>query len=188
MFDRHIQGRDFFTHAWLPKDKFDEVVESDGWIFARKGDGYLALRSQNPYFWNEPHAPQMEEMEFEKSRRINAEDVGREAIVRGKQNIWVCQMGSKTENGEFASFMESVSAAEISFDGMTVQYLSPGNGMIKFGWDQLLSVDQIEVQLNHYRRYENPYSQTEFNRDLIKIAAGDNKLELNWITRERRTG
>jgi hypothetical protein len=41
----------FFTHAWLPKDKFDEVVERSGWILARKGEGYLALRSQNPYVW-----------------------------------------------------------------------------------------------------------------------------------------
>jgi len=26
-----------------------KVVEKNGWIFARKGEGYLALRSQNPY-------------------------------------------------------------------------------------------------------------------------------------------
>ena len=183
----YVPVKHFFTHAWLPKDKFDEVLERDGWIFARKGEGYLALRSQNPYFWNETNAPQMKEMEIKNSRRIKAEDSGREVIVWGKQNIWVCQMGSKTENGEFTSFMESVSTAEISFSGMNVEYLSPNNGVIRFGWDQPLSVDQIEVQLNNYRRYENPYSQTEFNSNVIKIAAGDHKLDLNWITRERRT-
>ena len=47
----YVPIKHFFTHAWLPKDKFDEVVEKNGWIFARKGEGYLALRSQNPYFW-----------------------------------------------------------------------------------------------------------------------------------------
>jgi hypothetical protein len=53
----------FFTHAWLPKDKFDEGIERDGWIFACKGKGYLALRSQNPYFWNRDSAQGNEERE-----------------------------------------------------------------------------------------------------------------------------
>lgn len=48
----YVPIKHFFTHAWLPQDKFDEVLEQNGWIFARKGDGYLALRSQNPYVWN----------------------------------------------------------------------------------------------------------------------------------------
>ena len=184
----YVPVKHFFTHAWLPKDNFDEVLERDGWIFARKGEGYLALRSQNPYFWNEINAPQMEEMEIQNSRRINAEDVGREIIVQGKQNTWVCQMGSKSENGEFSEFVEAVSSAELSFSGMNVEFLSPKNGVIRFGWDQPLSVDQIEVEVKNYRRYENAYSQTDFNSDVIKIAAGDHKLDLNWNTRERRTG
>jgi len=45
--------RQFFTHAWLPRDHFDEVVEQSGWIFARKDNGYLALRSQRPYRWQD---------------------------------------------------------------------------------------------------------------------------------------
>ena len=41
------------SHAWLPRDQFDAVVEREGWVFARKGDGYLALRSQQPYRWQD---------------------------------------------------------------------------------------------------------------------------------------
>ena len=42
----YVPTRHFFTHAWLPPDQFDEVVEQNGWVFARKNWGYLALRSQ----------------------------------------------------------------------------------------------------------------------------------------------
>ena len=42
-----------FTHAWLPKAAFDETVERGGWIFARRGEGYLALRPSNGYRWVE---------------------------------------------------------------------------------------------------------------------------------------
>lgn len=183
----YVPVKHFFTHAWLPKDKFDEVVERNGWIFARKGEGYLALRSQNPYFWNEKIESQGGESESRQFFRTNPEDLGREIIVEGKQNIWVCQMGSKAGNGEFDEFVESISAAEISFNGMDIQYQSPGHGTIRFGWDQPLSVDQSEVQLNNYQRYENPYSMTEFNSDVVKITNGDRSLCLNWKTLERRT-
>jgi hypothetical protein len=55
------------------------------------------------------------------------------------------------------------------------------------GWDQPLSVDHDEVVLNNNGRYDNAYSQTEFNSDEVKIATGEHQLNLNWKTRERRT-
>ena len=32
-----------YTHAYLPQDHFDEVVDDGGWTFARLGDEYLAI-------------------------------------------------------------------------------------------------------------------------------------------------
>jgi len=32
-----------FTHAYFPAWAFDEYALRDGWAFARKGEGYLAL-------------------------------------------------------------------------------------------------------------------------------------------------
>jgi hypothetical protein len=66
--------------------------------------------------------------------------------------------------------------------------VSPGNGVIRFGWDQPLMVDQTEIQLKNYRRYENLYSTTDFHNDEIKLAVGERSLSLNWKTWERRTG
>lgn len=181
----YVPVKHFFTHAWLPKDKFDELVERNGWIFARKGEGYLALRSQNPYFWNNKIKSKGEESESQQFFRKDPEDLGREIIVDGKQNTWVCQMGSKTGNGEFAEFVERISTAEIIFNGMDIRYQSPDHGVIRFGWDQPLSVDQREIALNKYQRYENPYSRTEFNSNEIRIMNGERMLSLNWTTLER---
>jgi hypothetical protein len=32
-----------FTHAYFPTYAFEETIFKDGWAFARKGDGYLAI-------------------------------------------------------------------------------------------------------------------------------------------------
>ncbi len=175
----YVPIKHFFTHAWLPKDKFDEVVEKNGWIFARKGNGYLALRSQNPYVWGTYRT------ETGDPRGLQSLASDTEVIAQGAQNIWICQMGRKAEDGAFADFVKNVSAAEVTFSGMNVRYQSPAIGAIKFGWHQALSVDNVEVPLNDFGRYDNPYSQTDFNADKITITAAEHALTLNWRTLEK---
>ena len=163
----------FYTHAWLPKDKFDEVVERDHWIFARKDQGYLALRSQNPYLWGTYRTENGDPKESQKP--IESDN---EIIATCAQNIWICQMGSKAEDGEFSEFVETISAAKLNFNGMNVLFQLPGNGEIRFGWEGTLSVDNVEVLIKDYRRYDNSYSKAEFNGNEIEISVGGTQTQL----------
>lgn len=179
----YVPIKHFFTHAWFPRDKFDEVLETKGWIFARKGKGYIALRSQNKYFWNMeseiPYLPM--------PIRQHEEDKLREVIVPSKKNIWICQMGCEADDGRFFDFVETLSGAQLAFSGMNVEFQSPGNGLVRFGWDGGFSVDGVTIQLHDYPRYENPYVKAEFNADEVNISMGRHELSLNWRKSENQT-
>lgn len=158
-----------FTHAWFPRDQFDEVHEQNSWVFARKGDGYLALRSMKPYRWqNEP-----------------GEDQGREIIAEGEKNIWICELGRRETDGDFSKFIEKISTAEIQFRGLSVRYRSPSQGMLDFGWKKPLTVDGQIIKIEHYPRYGNPYCRADFWADEIVIQHKNKSLKLNWETGER---
>jgi len=187
----YVPIRHFYTHAWLPRDKFDEVVERDGWVFARKGAGYLALRSQNPYFWREKA---QQNAVKPKGKNLSArdalyyarpEDEGRELLADGARNIWVCQLGREANDGTFSDFVDRITSAEIVFKGMSVRFDSPGNGLISFCWEGPFTVDGVEIALKDYRRYDNPFMQADFGSDEIRVAAGERRLSLNWKTVER---
>ncbi len=185
----YVPIRHFYTHAWLPKDKFDEVVEKAGWVFARKGAGYLALRSRNPYVWREK-AQQGRPAGKNLSARDalmypRPEDEGREILADGARNIWICQLGREADDGTFSDFMDKISSAELVFKGMYVRYRSPGNGLISFGWQGPLTVDDVEIPLKGYRRYDSPFVQADFAADEIRVAAGESKVVLDWTTGER---
>jgi hypothetical protein len=152
----------FFTHAWFPKDEFDEVRELNNWVFARKADGYLALTSQNKMTW-----------------QTEGEDKDRELIADGLQNIWVCELGNKTDCGSFASFCERIASSDLQFRGQKVSYCSPSQGEIQFGWHAPFKVKEKPVSLMDYPRYDNPYCQAEFAADEIKIERGAQHLVLN---------
>ena len=158
-----------FTHAWLPRDQFDEVTEHDGWIFARCADGYLALRSQHPYIW-QPHP---------------GEDQDREIIVRGHRNTWLCELGRAQTHGDFSSFVDNIRQAKLRFSGSKVLYYSPSQGRLEFGWNSPLLQDGRPVPLDEYPRYQNPYVQAPFPPEEISVSLGEHSLNLNWVNGTR---
>ncbi len=176
----YVPIRHFFTHAWLPKDKFDEIEEHAGWIFARRGTGFLALHSQKPYFWNEKATAQADAARYGIKLRGGQEEWGREVVAPGKQNIWICQLGSEAENGSFAAFIAAVRNASIRFADQKVAFESPGNGLLEFGWKGDLRLNGKPVELHPPTRYTNPFSQTEFGADLIQVQSGGHALRLDW--------
>jgi hypothetical protein len=164
----YVTNRLFFTHAWLPRDRFDEVVEApesgDGWIFARKGDGYLALRSQQPYRWQDEEG----------------EDRGREVIAEGKTNIWICELGSSAEHGSFEAFVDAIGAAPLHFDRLQVTYQSPSQGELAFGWRGPFRQNDQVVDLRDFARYDNAYAQVPFPAERVEITQRGHWLRLDW--------
>jgi hypothetical protein len=158
-----------FTHAWLPRDQFEETVEEEGWIFARLGDGYLALLSQYPYEW----------------RDSPGEDQNRELIVDKPRNIWICEAGRKEVNGDFTTFIQKQLQAEVRFYDSSVSYTSPTQGQLQFGWKGQLRRDGRAIPLDQYPRYGNPYVQVDFPPEELNINLGEHRLYLNWLTGER---
>jgi hypothetical protein len=176
----YVPIKHLYTHAWLPKDKFDEIFEQSDWIFARKDSGYLALRSMQPYFWNAENAV-CSEIEF----RHTEEEYDRELIAPGKKNVWLCQMGCETEDGSFTDFIEAIVDAKLRFGDLRVEFDSPGNGVVRFGWKDKMSVDGVEVPLHGYPRYDNPFTMAEYDPRQIKVATENHRLKLDWESLQR---
>lgn len=153
-----------FTHAWFPKDQFDEVIERDGWYLARRGDAYLALWSRQPCHW------QTEE----------GEDKDRELIAPGKKNVWICELGSRSANGDFGAFVERIVQAEVRCADLQVTYVSPSQGQLEFGWRGPLRQQQNTIALGRYPRYDNTYVHADFPASGMTFHCNDQSLELDW--------
>lgn len=146
------------------------LIERDGWIFARRGDGYLALWNSQPYRWQtEP-----------------GEDKDRELIVDGRKSVWICELGRGATDGEFGDFAERF-AAPVEVSDLQVTYQSPSQGRLEFGWTGPLVREGVDVRLRDYPRYDNPFVQAEFPAERVDIRHGDHRLTLDWKELERTT-
>jgi len=162
-----------YTHAYFPRWAFDEIVDvpsssGGGWTCGRVADGYVALYSHLPRQWvtSGPEADQ---------------EIG----VPGFENVWICQVGRKADDGAFSSFVDSIRAAVIEVDKSHVRYRSPGNGDLQFGWNTPFSLNGSAIPLQGYPRWQNPYTHTDFGSEQFRIACKDKRLELDFQSGSR---
>ena len=144
------------------------MVEEGGWIFARKGEAYLALWSRNPYVWQD-----------------DGPDAGAEILVDGKTNVWICELGRRAEDGEFQAFRERIAAARVDTSGLGVQYESPSQGTLEYSWTDDLTRNGTPVDLRGYPRYDNPYGHAPFPGSRVRFDANGRWLDLNYETLTR---
>ncbi len=147
-----------FSHAYLPVDAFDEVLERGHWTFARSGTGYVALYSQHV------------------TRRGGSD----EWIAQSPRNVWLCELGSEAQSGAFADFVASVNAARVAVDGLAVVYNSPSVGRFEFGWEGPLRVAGADVPLHGYPRTESRYATAEPGARAVEIRSSGGELRLDF--------
>ncbi len=157
-----------FTHAWVPKEKFDEVVQKGNWIFGKRKSGYIGLWSENEPRWVE-----------------SGEYSNKEIIADGKENIWICELGSKSDYKSFEDFIEAISNSDIKTRSLSIEYQSPSQGKLEFSWDGDFKKDGQVIQLDNYPRYMNKYVKTSFPADIIAINYHGHSLVLNYEKLER---
>jgi hypothetical protein len=162
------------THAYFPQHEFDEVIQKNAWVFGRRKNAYIALKSMNPASWKA--------LDINLFKAVYRDDNVAEARFReakpmiyhanGHANIWVAEMGSKAQNGSFEAFVNSFDKADLNGNSLKCAYHSPSQGTIAFGWNEPLTVNGRVEPIKNYKRYDNSYCQAEFGTK-----------EVTWLNR-----
>ena len=178
-----------YTHAYFPKEHFDEVVQEDGWTFARHGSGYIALYSYRPAEYR-VYDPTMN------ATGPLTEDFDLVA-QGGADNVWLVEVGQSADWESFDAFRTAIRGATLEVTqrppqasglpgGFDVSYASPSQGMIRFGWDGPAELDGVEVGVGDHPRFDNPWSQTEFGSAQTKIEIEGHGVDLDFEAGTRK--
>ncbi len=150
------------TVAVFRRQAFDEVTEQGGWVLARHGHGYLALRSRNPVRWTPDGVLQ-----------------GEGLIAEGRRNVWICQMGRRAVDGPFTEWCARIAAAEVVYGENSAEYAAPGLGRVRLAWEGPLTLDGVPVPLGNYARFDNAYCHADYGAGVYDIAYRDYHLSLD---------
>jgi hypothetical protein len=152
-----------FTHAFFPTFAFDQYAIHSGWAFAQVGDGYLAITA----------AAGIELV-------TEGDHAYREIRSYGAQNIWLCQMGRATRDGDFEAFQERVLSLGTEFGDLSVRCGNLRGQELRFGWHGPLLVNGVEQPLSGFKHYDSPICTCELGDEVIEIAGWQEVLQLNF--------
>jgi len=170
------------SHLYFPKHEMDEVVERDGFIFGRKGKGYIAVTAVGvgDKYWEPKDIAMFRHVYGEEGDALFEKAQDYEYMVQGHATVWAVEMGSEKENGSFEAFMAGFKANALTGDTHDFTFQSPTHGEMRCGWGKPLTVAGQEVAIHNYKRYDNPVSQTEFDARSMDIACDGAKLRFDF--------
>ena len=196
-----LSGYESYTHAYFPQDHFDEVDHQQlgrqsqpcSWTFGRFRDGYIALYSLRPAEWIAYDPETVATNGMTKPFELRAGG--------GADNVWIVELGSKTESVSFEQFKSSILESSVTVPRSAdspadplggseplppyfekVSYTSPSLGEVSFGWHLELTVEGEVQPLEGYYRYDSPFCQADFESTRYRIASpeGDCGVELDF--------
>lgn len=179
-----IFGYQDYTHAFVPQERFDEVVQDAGWTFARKGDGYIALWSWRPTTWR-TYDPTVNPM----AGMTQPYDLVAEG---GPDNVWIVEVGDKGASGSFEEFRTKITAEAPKVErdpaGFTVAWTSPSSGALTFGSTGPFTVAGEEQALGDHPRHESRWATVDRLATRFDLASDRAKLLLDFDARTRAAG
>ena len=169
-----------YSHLYFPCHEMHEVIERDGFLFGRRGDGYIAVRSLQPAGW-EPKDPELFRALWPDHAQEAYERAGNyEYTAQGHANVWAIEMGSRAECGSFEDFMAGFANAELTGDSHHCAYRSPAEGLMTFGWNEPLRVNGLAIPLHDYPRYDNAYCHADFDSTRWEIICDNHRTVLDF--------
>jgi hypothetical protein len=152
-----------WTHAYFPITAFDEFEMRDGWVFGRKGEGYVALWAANGLTLQE--------------RGLWAY---RELRSPGLHNVWLCQMGRHAEDGTFANFMAATIARKPHASDLAITCQNARGESLTFAWEGPLLVNGVAEPIAGFPHYDNLYCQSDVGSEEMIIQYQGQQMRLDF--------
>ncbi len=169
-------GYQDYTHAFVPQDRFDEVVRDGRWTFARKGDGYIALWS-----WREPDWRVYNPAVNPTDGMTQPFDL---VAAGGPDNVWIVEVGDAGSADTFEAFTAAVKASEPAVErtaeGFTVAWTSPTSGEVAFGSTGPFTVAGEEQDMAEFPRHESQWGTVDRLATTFELASDDATLALDF--------
>jgi hypothetical protein len=153
-----------FTHAWFPKEEFDEVSVEGRIAIGRKGGAYVALIGGNDLKY--------------------ADGSSADLIQRGRTTWWVTEAGCEEEES-FNAFTTRIRGNQTEFDGHRLVYQSLGH-RYELDFNGIFAVDGEKREFN-YPRFDSVYARTERKPAAIEICCNAKSLRLDFDNCGRAT-
>jgi hypothetical protein len=160
-----------WIHFWLPKQKFEQVDEEDGWIFIKHRGVYAAIKPLRDGIVSS--APQYE-------WTTTGQNADLEVKVLSPKAGFIAETADSAEfSGSFADFKAAIKQRPIVYDAAaphTLAYTGLNGKTVRLDYDtDKRYVDGTEIDFNAYKLHDSPYMSAEWDDGSFTLQYGGNQ-------------
>jgi hypothetical protein len=113
-----------WTHAWIRREVYDEILMTDPWLFVQSGRGLAGVMAANG----------LQPVE-------SGPTAGYEVRSPGPRNTWLLRVGSLDRFGSLRGFASAMQAGDLAVaPGEHVAFADPEHGEVRLAWSGRFSV------------------------------------------------
>jgi hypothetical protein len=161
-----------FTHAYVPQDRFDEVVQRGRWTVARKGGAAIALWS-----WRAPSWRTYDPATTATRGMVEPFDL---VAAGGPDNVWVVEVADRDVDRWVDDVLGSEPEVDRDPDGFRVRWASPASGDIAFGSTSPFTVAGDEVPIADFPRHESRWATVDRLARRYEVRTPEGRLALDF--------
>ena len=167
LYDVPAETRFPHVNGFFSKDLKELVEDPSGWVFARGGDAWIALRTLQPYVW----------------RPI--EGRGKRLLSLYRQNGTVLQAAAASEYETLADFRRAILALPLDFKVApkpSVRFRSLRGKTLEFTWGEVPKVDGRPLNYGAWPLFGGPYLEAAVDSERLLIRHGKLRRLLDFRT------
>lgn len=165
---RHIKDKSLpqFSHFYVNKNEFDEVIEEKGWIILRSGTAYAAIK---PIDLNNPDMETAYEWGSEEELFAKTPLSQLEVKINSADTAFIAEAYSESEIGDFLNFVERILATVMSVTDNTLTYTNIAGEKLVLDYEsEVFSVDGNEQKYaDKYTDSGNQYISSEWGNSSV---------------------
>lgn len=176
------------THAYMPREFYDEFELCGNYVFARKNGVFVAMISDSPLMFREYNSESaaglLKYRNFpEKLKPTDVFDLIRQG---GKYHTYVTEL-SHCGNETFDGFRERIKNNKVSFSSNGRTEYTTLSGKITVSYAGEFTVNGRECN-KEYDRYDSKFCKAPRKTSVISINSGSNRLYLDFNNNLRKQG
>jgi hypothetical protein len=172
-----------YTHAYVPQDHFDRVVQRGNWTVGERSGAYIALWS-----WRTPTWRVYDPAVYATRGMVEPFDL---VAGGGADNVWIVEVGTSEDDGTVDDFVAALGAHDPVVDrgdaGFTMSWVSPSAGALSFGTDAPFVVRGAPMPLGDFPRHSSPWGTVDHQSATYALSTGSASWTLDFDARTRRT-
>ena len=170
-----------YTHAYVPQDHFDQVIQHGNWTVAERSGAYIALWS-----WRTPTWRTYDPTVYATRGMVKPFDL---LAQGGADNVWIVEVGTSEDDGTIDDFVAALGAHAPVIDkgdaGFTTSWVSPSAGPLTFGTTGAFTVAGNEVPLGDFPRHDSPWGTVDHLSAKYTLSSGSSAWNLDFDARTR---